>query len=124
MLEHTIGGVLPAARIHWIYFENAPEKCEKNIRQRDDASVEHDLRVLAEFAPRYVIPSDITTLSVSETARALIDIATPANQDGPMIAGPRTGDDTAIYVAQARVGCFIVIAPAADNQRPDDRKPS
>lgn len=119
LLEHTIRGVLPAGKIQWIYFENAPEKCERNIRQRDDAGVEHDLRMLSEIAPRYLIPDNITTLSVSQPGPVPTDVVMSPNESETRFANPRTDDDTAIVVVQARLGSFIVISPTADNQTPD-----
>lgn len=43
--------------IEWIYFENAPEKCRKNIEGQSGERVELDLRALEDLSRRYVVPA-------------------------------------------------------------------
>ncbi len=54
----------PNQPMEWIYFENSPEKCRRNLLRRGSPSVERELKALAEFAPTYVIPAGATVVPV------------------------------------------------------------
>lgn len=68
-LQQTIVAELPNVQIEWIYFENAPEKCDRNIRLRNRQRVDKDLRALVDVAGRYVIPDGVTPIPVWQTSR-------------------------------------------------------
>ena len=63
-LQQAILAELPELQIEWIYFDNAPKKCESNIRHRNRQLIEKDLEALANFAGRYVIPDGVTPIPV------------------------------------------------------------
>ena len=47
---------LPTVRFTWHFFENSPERCEANIRQRKRPSLYEDLRKLRGYSRVYSIP--------------------------------------------------------------------
>lgn len=54
----TIRHYRPDAEIEWIFFENAPDKCRKNVFLRSDGrKVEETIR---RFSKSYVIPEGVT----------------------------------------------------------------
>jgi energy-coupling factor transporter ATP-binding protein EcfA2 len=57
---------IPNLVLDWIYFENAPEKCERNVRRRERQSICNDLRELFRLAPLYRIPYGETPRVVRE----------------------------------------------------------
>ena len=59
-LQHALARDILGIKVCWIYFENAPDKCRRNILRRNRESVGGDLEALARFAPLYVIPVGIT----------------------------------------------------------------
>lgn len=54
----------PNEPIEWIYFENSPEKCRSNIKQRDREGIDRDLRALELVAERYVIPAGVIVVPI------------------------------------------------------------
>lgn len=57
---------IPAVNIEWIYFENAPAKCRRNIQRRNRQTVMSELEALEKFATLYVIPNGVTPRPVKE----------------------------------------------------------
>jgi len=54
----------PNQPMEWVYFENSPERCRHNILRRNRPSLESELKALAVFAPKYVIPAGVTVVPV------------------------------------------------------------
>jgi predicted kinase len=52
--------------IRWVYFENAPDKCRRNILRRARESQKADLEALERFAAVYSIPDGVTPLQIKE----------------------------------------------------------
>jgi hypothetical protein len=67
-VRSAIVGELPHIQIDWIYFENAPKKCERNIRHRNRQCLDTELQKLADVARRYVIPAGISPLPVWQSS--------------------------------------------------------
>jgi hypothetical protein len=65
-LQEAIRRQVPHVPIECIYFENAPDKCERNIRRRARREINNDLEALKRFAPVYRIPEGVTPLPVRE----------------------------------------------------------
>ena len=54
----------PTEPIDWIYFENSPEKCRSNIQRRNRERMDRDMKALAVFAERYVVPAGATVIPI------------------------------------------------------------
>ncbi len=67
-LHQAIVAELPELQIEWIYFENAPKKCESNIRLRNRQRVDKDLQALADLADRYVIPDGVSPIPIWQSS--------------------------------------------------------
>jgi dephospho-CoA kinase len=65
-LQQAIDRQISNSRIEWIYFENAPEKCRRNIARRARARLGDDLAALEKFARLYSIPDGVTPIPVRE----------------------------------------------------------
>jgi adenylate kinase family enzyme len=63
-LEDTIRNDIPKVLMKYIYFENDPAKCERNIRIRTQRKLEKTLEALKEFTPKYVIPDDVKPIPI------------------------------------------------------------
>jgi hypothetical protein len=60
-VEDRIKKVYPEAVFEWIYFENDPEQCLKNAKNRLDKKVDNFIKLLAK---QYVIPINAKVLPV------------------------------------------------------------
>ena len=59
-LVRAISARIPSVDIKWIYFENVPERCRRNILRRAAQSLTSDLEMLDRFATVYRIPDGVT----------------------------------------------------------------
>jgi len=69
-LERAVAREIPALRIEWVYFENAPETCAHNIKTRARSSSASDLRELARLTALYILPSEVVPIPVIQAVRA------------------------------------------------------
>ncbi len=65
-LQQAIDRQISDSRIEWICFENAPEKCRRNIVRRARERLGDDLAALEKFARLYSIPDGVTPVPVRE----------------------------------------------------------
>lgn len=65
-LQQVIDREIPNCRIEWIYFENAPDKCRRNIERRSRVGVREDLDALETFRHLYCIPDGVIPVPVHE----------------------------------------------------------
>ena len=65
-LHQAIDRQISNSRIEWIYFENAPDKCRRNIERRARERLGDDLDALEEFQRLYCIPDGVTPIPVRE----------------------------------------------------------
>ena len=65
-LQQVIEREIPNSRIEWIYFENAPDKCLRNIECHARESLSDDLEALENFQRLYCIPDGVTPIPVRE----------------------------------------------------------
>lgn len=65
-LEQTLQGEIPNLRITWTYFENAPEKCARNIKRRARSSLAADMDALWKHSAVYRIPHGVSIIPVYE----------------------------------------------------------
>jgi hypothetical protein len=65
-LQQAIERQISNVRIEWIYFENAPDKCRRNIERRARENVRDDLDALEKFRHLYCIPDGVTPIPVYE----------------------------------------------------------
>ena len=54
----------PNEPIEWIYFENSPEKCRRNITRRNRDGMDRDLKALELFAEKYAVPAGVTVIPI------------------------------------------------------------
>jgi|SRR5450432_2273365 predicted kinase len=64
LLSDTVSRELGAVLVEWIFFENAPDKCIRNIRERNRPSLISDLAELDRLLLLYSIPTGVTPLPV------------------------------------------------------------
>jgi predicted kinase len=65
-LQQVINRQIPNSRVEWIYFENAPDKCRRNIERRARERLRDDLDALEKFQLLYRIPDGVTPIPVPE----------------------------------------------------------
>jgi hypothetical protein len=63
-LQQVIARQIPNCEIDWIYFENAPDKCRRNIERRARERPHNDLDALEKFQGLYFIPDEVTPIPV------------------------------------------------------------
>ncbi len=67
-LRQVIAREIPNCKMEWIYFENAPDKCRRNIEHRARLGVSGDLDALETFRHLYCIPDGVTTVPVHDAS--------------------------------------------------------
>ena len=65
-LSEAVRREVPDVRVEWIYFENAPDKCRRNIQRRARLGLNDDLAALERFSKLYVITEGVTPIRVEE----------------------------------------------------------
>jgi hypothetical protein len=63
-LREAVTQEIPELNIEYIYFENDPDKCRRNIYRRASQGVHGELGKLDEFAPLYRISHGVIPLPV------------------------------------------------------------
>ena len=65
-LYDAVKRAVPDIRVEWTYFENAPDKCRRNIQRRARPGMHNDLSALDRFAGLYQIPDGVVPIPVKE----------------------------------------------------------
>ena len=74
-MEQAIARQVPNSRLEWIYFENAPDKCRRNIERRARERLCDDLDALEKFQRLYLIPDGVTPIPVEGYTPAAVNRA-------------------------------------------------
>jgi len=65
-LHGAVARQIPGVQWEWIYFENAPEKCKRNILRRNRQSLSSDLEALDRLVRLYRIPDGVAPRPIRE----------------------------------------------------------
>jgi predicted kinase len=66
--EGLLFAIFPNVQLHWLFFENNPSACEANVRNRNSASWEIELKKVREYSASYSIPRNADVLPVGRNA--------------------------------------------------------